>query len=128
MCSLSHPCPVHIQILSPNPTPHLRFKPIFSRCILRAYITFNVNLFFSSVFSFVLKTSYHFRLNNYLCIFSRISFFAKNFHTVRGIYKLVKYIFTTFCKIFTRILHVLFTLSIQNYVLIFFLLEIPLCI
>ena len=37
-CSLSHPLPVHIQILSPNPTHHLPFKPVFSPCVLRVYV------------------------------------------------------------------------------------------
>ena len=46
MHSLSHPFPAHIQILLPNQTHHLPFQPMFSRCILRAYINFNVNLFF----------------------------------------------------------------------------------
>ena len=44
--SLSHPFPVHIQILSPNPTHCLAFQPIFSPCVLCAYIRFNVSLFF----------------------------------------------------------------------------------
>ena len=46
MHSLSHPFPAHIQILLPNLTHHVPFQPMFSRCILRAYINFNVNLFF----------------------------------------------------------------------------------
>ena len=46
MCNLSRPFLVHIQILSPNPTHHLPFQPIFSPCVLRAYVSFNVNLFF----------------------------------------------------------------------------------
>ena len=45
-CSLSHPFPVHIQILSLNPTHRLAFQPIFTPCVLCAYIRFNVNLFF----------------------------------------------------------------------------------
>ena len=46
MCNLSHPFPVDIQILSPNPTRHLPFQPIFSPCVLHADTNFNVNLFF----------------------------------------------------------------------------------
>ena len=34
------PFPVHIQILKPNPTHHLPFQPIFSPCILRAYVLY----------------------------------------------------------------------------------------
>ena len=45
MCSLSHPFPVHIQILSPNPAHNSPFQPIFSPCVLRAHTNFNVNLF-----------------------------------------------------------------------------------
>ena len=38
MCSLSHPFPVHIQIVSPNPIYHLPFQPKFSPCVLHAYL------------------------------------------------------------------------------------------
>ena len=40
MCSLFHSFPVHIQILSPNPTHHLPFQPIFGSCVLRAYVLY----------------------------------------------------------------------------------------
>ena len=85
-CSLSCPFPVHIQILSPDPTYQLPFKPIFSPCVLRLHINFNANLFFL-VFSFVSETTYHFRLNNCLCIFSRNFLFTKNSHALWGIYE-----------------------------------------
>ena len=32
--------PMHIQMLIPNPTQHLPFQPIFSPCILRAYVLY----------------------------------------------------------------------------------------
>ena len=38
MYSLSYPFPVHIKILSPNLTHHLPFQPIFSPCVLRAFV------------------------------------------------------------------------------------------
>ena len=40
MSSLSRPFPVHMQILTPNPTHHLPFQPIFSPCILHAYVLY----------------------------------------------------------------------------------------
>ena len=40
MFSLSNLCPVHIQILSPNPTHHQPFQPIFSPCVLPAYMVY----------------------------------------------------------------------------------------
>ena len=42
MYMLSHSFPVHIQILSPNPKHHLPFQPIFSPCVLRAYVLYVV--------------------------------------------------------------------------------------
>ena len=45
-CSLSHLFPVHIQILLPNLIHHLPFQALFSLCVLRAYVIFNVNLCF----------------------------------------------------------------------------------
>ena len=53
--NLTLPCAVsltHFQSLSkyspnqPSPTHHLPFQSMFSPCVLRAYINFNVNLFF----------------------------------------------------------------------------------
>ena len=40
MYSLSHPFPVHTQILSPNPTHYLPFQPIFSLCVSRANVLY----------------------------------------------------------------------------------------
>ena len=44
MYSLFHSFPVHIQILSPNPTYHLLFQPIFRACVLRAYLPYILRL------------------------------------------------------------------------------------
>ena len=40
MCSLPHPFPVPIQVLSPNPTYHLPLQPIFSPCVLHVYVLY----------------------------------------------------------------------------------------
>ena len=40
MYSLSHPFPVHIQILSPNPIHKLPIQAISSPCVLRAYVLY----------------------------------------------------------------------------------------
>ena len=122
------PIPAHVQPLSsissryPNTpiqsNPSLTI-PTHIQSLCFTCVQFYCQFIFSPVFSFVLKTTYDFRLNNYLCIFSRHFLFSKNSPTMRGIYKFVKYIFTTFCEIFTRMKIYLVYISFHNYVVIF---------
>ena len=44
MYCLFYSFPVNIQILSPNPTHHLLFQPIFRACFLRAYVPYVLRL------------------------------------------------------------------------------------
>ena len=50
MYNLSHPFPVQFQILSPNLRHHLPFQPIFSPCVLRAFVFYVLLRLFTFVF------------------------------------------------------------------------------
>ena len=97
VCSLSYPFPVHIQKTSPNPTHHLPFQPIFSSCVLRAYVlyvpvricafAFYMSMSLYNSFLFILRVSLLIHLDYiYNKIFSKFHFFFKmtvlNFHYV----------------------------------------------
>ena len=119
MCSLSHPFPVHIQILSPNPTHHLQFQPIFSPCVLCAYISFNVSLFFLMFSDLSRKQLITLGLTTTFAHFQEI------FCSLKILIQWGKYINVQriFSRHVVKSLHaenyVVFTSSINNYVLIF---------
>ena len=104
MYSLCHPFPVHIQILSPNPTHHLPFQPIFSPSVLRASVLYVPVCLCAFVLHVLMCLC-----NSFLCTLLPVSIYLRVYVRVNtsGLF-----IYTAFFKKHTCNICVLFLVSV----------------
>ena len=80
ICILSHPFPVHIQILSPNPTHHLPFQPIFSPCVYVPTCFTHLCAYVPSCFTCPCACVIYFYALYCLCLYTLCTFVCVNNH------------------------------------------------